>query len=272
MPFEHRVRLWLSARTPERLRVAGTHSDAHFSSITLYSAAFEPVSASAAAGAAVHETVHMLFTLVDRLRQRHGDAVARRFLGRAPWRLLDMQPLEEQRRQLQAQLGVLAGLLRLPESAAELAASLLEEACAYTLGQRLASAIDAAAAGRGPRVAWQSVGVTELLLRHYVLERSARWSALRSAPELDRVLAQLRPTVDALVDALRARWGAAAPAATPELAQGEADEAAEAFESVATPEALDAFETFETFETLEALQTLEALETIHTADTADATP
>src|SRR5262249_31472339 len=95
-PFEHRIRLSISAKPPDSARWAGDHRGAFFSVTTLFAGAFDGVSASPAAGAAVHEIVHMLFSMLARLREQFGDAVANRFLAADPWRQLDMRPFTKE--------------------------------------------------------------------------------------------------------------------------------------------------------------------------------
>jgi len=207
-PFEHRLRLVLSARPPANARVAGEHRDTAFSSITLHATAFDGVSQASAAGVAVHETVHMLVSLVAALRRRFGDTVAQRFLAREPWRRLDLQPFETHRLSLRRAVAALLQVWpgRADAGADALADQLVEEALAYTLGQQLAVVMDAAVARRGPKVVWVSSSIAGLLLRQYVIDRLPKPApSLTSAP-VAAALASVRSEIEALTEALRQRW------------------------------------------------------------------
>ena len=207
-PFEHRVRLWISALGPDNVQLAGRHSDASFSSITLYASAFTGAASTVALQHAVHEVLHMLFTLVDRLRQRHGDAMADAFLQHDPWRLLDLRRHEALRKRLQQTLGPLLQMLGSPEPAAMAAGQLVEEAFCYTLSMHLRFVLE-----RGAKSGIVSSSVTDVLVRHYVLDHAPRLAALLGTPELEQASAPLRPILDELQAALNATWegGTVAP-------------------------------------------------------------
>ena len=204
-PFEHRVRLSISVKPPDGARWAGEHRGAFFSVVTLYAGAFDGVPASAAAGAAVHEIVHMLFSMLGRLREQFGDAVADRFLATDPWRQLDMRPFNKQSDALATALDDLLKLLHLPVTTAELARSLVEEAFAYTMGREFARAIEAAAAARkpGPKIVIDAVSVADLLVRAYVLERSSVPATVLAEPAVAKAVRRLAPAIEALTDAMR---------------------------------------------------------------------
>jgi monoamine oxidase len=204
-PFEHRVRLSISAKPPDSARWAGEHRGAFFSVITLFVGAFDGVSASAAAGAAVHEIVHMLFAMLGRLRERFGDAVADRFLASDPWRQLDMRPFTKQSDALAAALDDLLKVLRLPVTTAELARSLVEEAFAYTMGREFSRAIEAADAAHkpGPKVVIDAVSIADILVRAYVLERSSVPATALAEPAVAKAVRRLAPAIEALTDAMR---------------------------------------------------------------------
>jgi monoamine oxidase len=215
-PFEHRVRLSISAKPPDSARWAGEHRGVFFSVITLFVGAFDGVSTSAAAGAAVHEIVHMLFSMLGRLREQFGDAVANRFLATDPWRQLDMRPFTKQSDALAAALDDLVKLLRLPVTTAELARSLVEEAFAYTMGREFSRAIEAADAAHkpGPKVVIDAVSVADLLVRAYVLERSSVPATVLAEPAVAKAVRRLAPAIEALTDAMRGP-GHAALGSTP---------------------------------------------------------
>jgi monoamine oxidase len=204
-PFEHRVRLSISAKSPDSARWAGQHRGAFFSVITLFAGAFDGVSASAAAGAAVHEIVHMLFSMLGRLREQFGDAVTNRFLATDPWRQLDMRPFTTQSDALAAALDDLLKVLRLPVKTAELARSLVEEAFAYTMGREFSRAIEAADATHrpGPKVVIDAVSIADLLVRAYVLERSSVPPTVLAEPAVVKAIRHLAPAIEALTDAMR---------------------------------------------------------------------
>jgi monoamine oxidase len=210
-PFDHGMRVWLSARRPDDARVAGRHSAAGISSVvTLYTQDLGTLSNSSAAALVVHEFVHLLLAMVRQLRKSQGDDAARRFLAREPWQRLDARRFKAHQQALAAALGPLQRLLTMQAGADELADSLVGEAMAYTLGQWLASAMDAAAASRrgGPKLTWTSVSITDLLVRQYVLERSPQFAASLGTPALRDAVARIKPPLDVLVDAVRAHWAA----------------------------------------------------------------
>jgi len=212
VPFEHRVRLWLSARGADSAVTAGRHSDALFSSITLYAPALAGAAPTVALQHAVHEVLHMLFTLLDRLRRRHGDAMADAFLQKDPWKLLDLRRYATWRDRLQQALGPLMHLLGSPEPAADAANRLVEETFAATLAMHLRFTLE-----RGSKSGIVASSMTEDLVRHYVLDHSPRLSSLLGTTELAQASAPLKPIFDELQQAMNATWqGRAAPALQPE--------------------------------------------------------
>ncbi len=212
-PFEHRVRLWLSARSADRAVVAGRHSDAHFSGITLYAPAFAGLAPAAALQHAVHEMLHMLFTLVERLRQRHGDAMADAFLQKDPWKLLDLRRYAAWRDRLQQALGPLLHLLGSPEPAADAAQRLVEEAFCYTLAMHLRFTLET-----GSKSGIVESSVTETLVRNYLLDHSPRLSSLLGTEPLAQASAPLRTILNELQATMNAAWqgGTATPTVQPE--------------------------------------------------------
>ena len=210
-PFEHRVRLSLAARRADRAWVGGEAGGEFFSVITLYVPGFDKLSDSGAASVAIHECVHMLFRMIEKLRERQGDAVARRFVSREPWRRLDTQPLEAHRQAVAAQIESLRKLLPMQVGADELAASLLQEAFAYTFSQWVQAVVGFAAAARksGPKVVVESVAIAPILVRHYVLERAPSFAAALAQPEVAKAVQALAPALEAMADALRRMWGPA---------------------------------------------------------------
>ncbi len=213
LPFEHRVRLWIDARPASPATVAGRHADALFSSITLHAPAFAGLAPTVAQQHAVHEVLHMLFTLVERLRQRHGDAMADAFLQKDPWSLLDLRRFDAWRGRLEQALQPLLHLLGAPEPAVAAAGRLVEEAFCFTGGMHLRFTLE-----RGDRSGIVASSVTETLVRHYVLDHAPRLSALLGSDELAKAVAPLRPVLDELQDRMNADWqgGMAAPVAQPE--------------------------------------------------------
>ena len=210
-PFEHRVRLSLAAHRADRAWVGGEAGGEFFSVITLYVPGFDKLSDAGAASVAIHECVHMLFRMIEKLRERHGDEVARRFVSRQPWRRLDTQPLEAHRQAVAAQIESLRKLLPMQVGSDELAASLLQEGFAYTLSQWVQAAIDFAAAARkrGPKVVVESVAIAPILVHHYVLERAPSFAAALAQPEVVKAVQALAPALEAMADALRRMWGPA---------------------------------------------------------------
>jgi monoamine oxidase len=204
-PFEHRVRLSISAKPPDSARRAGEHRGAFFSVITLFVGVFDGVCASAAAGVAVHEIVHMLFSMLRRLREQFGDDTAHRFLATDPWRQLDMRSFTDESDALAAALDDLLKVLRLPVTTTELARSLVEEAFAYTMGREFSRAIEAADAAHksGPKVVIDAVSVADLLVRAYVLERSSVAATVLAEPAVAEAVRRLAPAIEALTDAMR---------------------------------------------------------------------
>lgn len=210
-PLIHRVRLLISARPPASGRWAGEHAGSSYSVITLFAREFGAVSEAAAAGAAVHEVVHLLFALVERVRRLHGEAVAERFLAGEPWHPLDMRPFAREREAMLGPLAEMVKLLALPVPAPRLADALVKEAFAYTMGDLMQRAVDdAAAAGRkGPRVAIDSVSLATRLVRAYIVETSALPASALDTAAVRDVLKRLAPAVDRLGEAIRG--GTAAP-------------------------------------------------------------
>ena len=173
--------------------------------ITLFAGKFDGVSASAAAGAAVHEIVHMLFAMLGRLREQFGDAATDRFLATDPWRQLDMRPFAAQSDALAAALDDLLKVLRLQVTTAELTRSLVAEAFAYTMGREFSRAIEAADAAHkpGPKVVIDAVSVADILVRAYVLERSSVPETALADPAVAKAVRRLAPAIEALTDAIR---------------------------------------------------------------------
>lgn len=211
VPFEHRVRLWIDARAADPATVAGRHADALFSSITLHAPAFTALAPAVALQHAVHEVLHMLFTLADRLRQHHGSTMADAFLQKDPWSLLDLRRWERWRSRLEQALQPLLHLLGSQEPAADAAARLVEEAFCYTGGMHLRFALE-----RGGKSGITASSVTETLVRHYVMDRAPRLASTLGSDELAKASAPLAPILEELQEAMHAVWQGGAAVGAPQ--------------------------------------------------------
>lgn len=204
-PFEHRLRLWITARPAPDAELAGRHDEALFSRITLYAQTLRDAGAAVAARVAVHEVLHMMFTFVERLRRDRGDRIADRMLAGEPWRQLDLRRYASQRQALLAPLAELRKSLRLDAGAERLADQLVEEALAYALGQQLDLALQrSASAGQpGPKIHVDAVSVAHMLIRRMLSERHRLpQAALRSA-SVQAAANALAAGIDGLSAAMR---------------------------------------------------------------------
>jgi hypothetical protein len=204
-PFVHRVRLWLTARTPPDANLGGRHEAPAFSTITLYAETLHDAHATVAARVAVHEMIHMLFTFVERVRSDRGDRVADQLLAVEPWRQLDMKPFTSERQALLAPLADLRKALLLDATAAQLADHLIEETFAYAVGQQLDLAVQlTAAAGKpGPKISIDSVSVADLLIRQVLIARNRVPGKVLQSPSVAAASRATSSTIDALSAAMR---------------------------------------------------------------------
>jgi hypothetical protein len=162
-----------------------------------------------AIGTAVHEMTHMMFAMIRRFEQRFGADTAVRLLSRQPWRLLVLSGFEPHRQRLERHVRDLLRVLPIPMQAAELAASLIEEAFAFMFGVILDEAIAAAArlpkSKSGPAILVSVDFAPKEFLRFYVLERgfavTEKQLQSRGAAE---IFARMTSDVSALAAALRA--------------------------------------------------------------------
>ncbi len=203
LPFEHRLRLTVTAREAEDPVVAARHHAGGFSDITLFAPTMAGLASEVALQHALHEVLHALLALVERLRAAHGDAMADAFLAKDPWSLLDLRRWHAERRRIRGALGPLLQRLGAPEPAEAAAGRLVEEAFAHTLAMHLRFALQG---GSGSRIV--SSSVTEVLVKHYVVDHAPRLSSQLGTAELAAAAQALKPALDALQASMNALWEA----------------------------------------------------------------
>jgi hypothetical protein len=203
--FEHRVRLYLSEQIGFRKR--GDHYGGSFSSIRLFTRELHKTTPRGAASTALHEMTHMTFAMIRHFEQWLGTIGAEggaRLLSRQPWRLLDLSGFAGHRGNLERHARDLLRVLPIPMQAAELAASLVEEAFAFMFVVIVDEAI--ARLSRGPVL---SSGFSpEQFIRDYVLERAFNvHPKLLKARGAQQIFQGMTSDVNALATAIRTHLG-----------------------------------------------------------------
>ncbi|HZM90518.1 MAG TPA: hypothetical protein VFF31_28620, partial [Blastocatellia bacterium] len=128
--FEYSSRLSLNDQTPDPGK-RGDHMIGHFSSIRLFVRTLHTTTPSEAFRVALHEMTHMMFAMIRKFERwlgTIGSQGAERFLARQPWRLFVLSGFDAHRQRLERHVRDLQRVLPFPMQAAELAASLVEEA------------------------------------------------------------------------------------------------------------------------------------------------
>lgn len=139
--FEYRFRVSLDDRILDP-KVNGRHLTALFSNILLFTHALERKTPSHAVLTALHEMTHMMFAMIRSLERLCGADTVRQFLSRQPWRMFDLGGFASHRGNLERHTRDLLRVLPIPLQAAELAASLVEEAFAFMFAVIVDEAID----------------------------------------------------------------------------------------------------------------------------------
>lgn len=207
-PFEYRVRLFLSDQIVDP-KLRGRHMTGHFSSIRLFARALYGTTPSRSALTALHEMTHMMFAMVRSLEHLRGADKAAQLLSREPWRLLELSGFAGHRGRLERHVRDLLRVLPIPMQAAELAASLVEEAFAHMFGVIVDEAIallsHAKKRMRGPAVLPSAGFSPEEFITSYVLERGFNVTKkdLKSRGA-QQIFGRMTSDVDALAAAFRA--------------------------------------------------------------------
>jgi hypothetical protein len=203
-PFEYRVRLSLSDQTLDP-KLRGRHMTGNFSSIRLFTRALHGTTPSRAVITALHEMTHMMFAMVRSLERLRGADTAAQLLSREPWRLLDLSGFTGHRRRLERHVRDLLRILPIPMQAAELAASLVEEAFAYMFSVIVDEAIALSSRRRGPGVLPTAGFSPEEFITSYVLERGFNVTPKQlKSREAQQIFERMTSDVAALAAALRA--------------------------------------------------------------------
>jgi monoamine oxidase len=195
-PFDHRLRLYLSPRTPEEEK-AGEHQRGNSSSIVLFAPRLDGETSTRASGVALHEMAHMARHMVRRLT-KHSETDARRFLAQDPWRLLDLRGFEVNRVRIERHLPELLRVVPIPETARVLADSLIEETFAYVIVAIVDEAI-ALAVSKDVSVGFSA----ETLIRGYVLHRYDVSKKQLASPAAVAIYQQMTGEVEELGNAMR---------------------------------------------------------------------
>lgn len=206
-PFEHRVRLYLSDQMG--FRKSGEHLTGIFSSIRLFTRELHKATPSRAVLVALHEMTHMMFAMIRRFEHRFGAETAARLLSRQPWRLLVLSGFAAHRERLERHVRDLLRVLPIPMQAAELAASLVEEAFAAMFGvivdEAIARSSHAKKGKRGPAALLTSDFSPKNFIRYYVFERGfAVTEKQLESRDAQQIFERMTKDVDALAAALRA--------------------------------------------------------------------
>ena len=210
-PFEYRVRVYLSDQ-PADPKLRGRHMTGHFSSIRLFTRTLAGTIPSRSVLTPLHEMTHMMFAMVRSLARLRGADKAAQLLSREPWRLLDLRGFAGHQSRLERHVRDLLRVLPIPMQAAELAASLVEEAfasvLAVTIDEAIARSSHAKRGKRGPAILPSGAFSPEEFITSYVLERGFTVTKrLLSSQEARKIFARMTSDVDALAAALRAHLG-----------------------------------------------------------------
>ena len=205
-PFEHRVRLYLSDQIG--FRKSGEHLTGIFSSIRLFTRELHEATPSRAVLVALHEMTHMMFAMIRRFEHRFGAETAARLLSRQPWRLLVLSGFAAHRERLERHVRDLLRVLPIPMQAAELAASLVEEAFAamfeVIVDDAIARSSHAKKGRRGPAVLVSARFPPKEFIRYYVLERGfAVTEKQLDSRDAQQIFERMTSDVDALAATLR---------------------------------------------------------------------
>jgi hypothetical protein len=134
------------------------------------------------------------------------------FFRSLPWRLLDLSGFAAHRVRLERHVRDLQRVLPIPMQAAELAASLVEEAFAYIFGvivdEAIARSSHAKERKRGPAILPTFNFSPKVFIRYYVLERGfAVTEKQLDSREAQQIFVRMTSDVDALAAALRTHLG-----------------------------------------------------------------
>jgi len=206
--FEYRIRLSLSDRILDP-KLRGRHVTAHFSNIFLFTHALQGTTPSRAVLTALHEMTHMMFAMVRSLEHLCGADTAPQLLSREPWRLLDLSGFAGHRGNLERHVRDLLRVLPIPMQAAELAASLIEEAFAFMfvviVDEAIARSDHAKKRKRGPAVLPTVDFSPESFVTVYVLERGFNVTAQQfKSPAAQQIFQRMTGDVTRVAAALRA--------------------------------------------------------------------
>jgi hypothetical protein len=205
--FEYRIRLSLNDRILDP-NLRGRHLTAHFSNIFLFTHALQGTTPSRAVLTALHEMTHMMFAMVRSLEHLCGADTAAQLVSREPWRRLDLSGFAAHRGNLERHARGLLRVLPIPMQAAELAASLVEEAFAFMFGvivdEAIARAAHAKKTKRGPAVLPTVDFSPEAFVTVYVLERAFNVTAQQfKSPAAQQIFQRMTGDVARLAAALR---------------------------------------------------------------------
>lgn len=209
--FEHRVRLYLSDQMG--FRKSGEHLTGHFSSIRLFTRELHGTTPSRAIGTALHEMIHMMFAMIRRFEHWLGtigaEGAARLLSRQQPWRLLVLSGFAAHRERLERHVRDLLRVLPIPMQAAELAASLVEEAFAaifeVIVDEAIARSSRAKRRKRGPAALLTSDFSPKNFIKYYVLERGfAVTEKQLDSRDAQQIFERMAKDVGALAAALRA--------------------------------------------------------------------
>jgi hypothetical protein len=151
----------------------------------------------------------MMFAMVRSLEHLCGADTAAQLLSRQPWRLLDLSGFAGHRGNLERHARDLLRVLPIPMQAAELAASLVEEAFAFMLvvivDEAIARLAHAKKRKRGPAVLPTVDFSPERFVTVYVLERAFNVTAQQfKSAAAQQIFQRMTGDVTRLAAALRA--------------------------------------------------------------------